>query len=163
VRYATTVSYRINLVKNIMEPPKKLGLEPDDESLVWLRARISHRREMGARVSTIAADMGVLQVTLSKFLDNEDRKPLPQTWALYRRWYAKEMGAEVPISELQQKATKALDLFREGQEILEEVVSHIKRLPVSPDEKASIDAADLPMPEDAESQPQDPHRRADGE
>lgn len=129
-----------------MHQPSQLHEEPDDESLVWLRQRITHRREMGARLTVIAEDMGVGIMTLRSFLEHEDRRPYPDTWAKYRRWYAREMGAEVAPSELQQKATRALQLFDEGRALLAEVVQAVRQLPATEQQAAQLAAADAPMP-----------------
>lgn len=63
---------------------------PTEESLARLRARISARLTAGTSKATLSDEMEIGERTLSAFIANEARTPLPATWSLFRAWYQRE-------------------------------------------------------------------------
>jgi hypothetical protein len=101
--------------------------------------------------------VGVDGETLRAFaMATDGRKPSPKTRdALLAYFYPS-------ASVLRQKATRALSLIREGQELLQQVVHVVDKLPIDPDVAATIASADDPTPDETRRDAPPKKRRGGG-
>lgn len=67
-----------------------LPATPSPEGLAALRQRIDVRLKAGARLSTLAREMGVGDQSLRAFWANPERVPYEETWELFRSWWDAE-------------------------------------------------------------------------